>query len=737
MDLTLIFTITGIILSILIPLAGYFYKKNKELKNYYSLVWKSVSKLTPKDILGERPFSEIYFKRNSDQSLVESLKNKSNMLIVGSPLSGKTRAVYNLLKEHGNEFDILATRSVAMSTFEFPLNYQPSKDRVIFIDDFHNFIEKQDKYPFLFKIAREKKIPVIATCHSGKEFTKVRNKLIEQNMDIELIFGDRVFEIGKVDIDEGKLFAERLGVKWDNIMFNGTIGSIFMRLSEMERRYNQCDTIEKTILNVFRTLYICGVYEDNCVFKMAWVKKLSAGYELSGKDFEWTGWMKSLEGKEFIQLIKRDRVWAEDAYLEYIVKPEFGISVKELFEDVIEIFQNDPEALQMAGERAFDNGPAELNQSEYMKLSISAFKNVLKNVNAESNPAQFFKANYFIGKSYGSMARMENTKTNCVESIKFFNGITENSSLKLSPEDYALTKSSIGSSLNTLAGTENLENKTRHCKEAIDCFKEALSIYTINKYPTEYAQTNNNLGGVYLTLSSDEITTESLMNAAQCFKESLKIRTLENDPTGHAFTSLNLANTFATLSIIEEPEKNLMLALESYGKALRIYKKEKFPHQYGMVLNNIGNVYCLLAEVKDKRENVVKAKEYYEKAMEVRTIENTPIQFSNTIFNLADVQMVLYETDENTEHLYKAIEYFNDIIKMDVENIFLVRLGEIYASLGKIYLLIAKEEESKEKYMKGIEFYEKGIGIFSENNTLVLKEKSLKEFEKLKTAFNY
>lgn len=428
MDLTLLLTIIGITLSILIPLTGYYFKKRKELKNYYSLIWKSASKLTPKDFLGERPFEKTYFKRGVDEFLSESLKKQNNALIVGPPLSGKTRAVYNYLKSQGH-LAVLATRSIDMPSFEFPDDYKFHKRKIIFIDDFQNFIEKQDKFSMLFKTAKEKKIPVIATCHSGKEFVKAKNKLIEQNLDIDVIFGNNIYEINKVSVEEAKSFTEQLGVKWDNIKFNGTIGSIFMRLSEMERRYEQCDTIEKTILRILRSLYICGVYEDNCNFKTEWIKKLASGYELYGKDFEWIGWLKNLEDREFIQVAKRDKVWAEDAYLEYIVKPEAEITNREVFEDVIEIFDNDTVALQMAGERAYDTGNASVHILAYMKLAIMAFEKILKLVDASANPRLFVKANYYCGMSYGSLSKVENTKENCLRSIGYYKSLIENKDL--------------------------------------------------------------------------------------------------------------------------------------------------------------------------------------------------------------------------------------------------------------------------------------------------------------------
>lgn len=86
-----------------------FYRRRKEkigaLNEFYTFTGKS-SSLTP-DVLFEkmRRFNKYYYRRKEDDLIDESLKNKENLLVIGPPLGGKSRAIYealtNLNEPHG------------------------------------------------------------------------------------------------------------------------------------------------------------------------------------------------------------------------------------------------------------------------------------------------------------------------------------------------------------------------------------------------------------------------------------------------------------------------------------------------------------------------------------------------------------------------------------------------------------------------------------------------------------
>jgi tetratricopeptide (TPR) repeat protein len=711
LDLTLLFTVLGIIATAFVPLIGYVYKTRKEFRNYYSVIWKSSSRIKSKDVLGERPCEEYYFERNIDSFLSRILERKRNALIIGPPLSGKTRAVFHSVKQLKKSIHVLIPRSVSMPVFKLPKDYMLWKKRVIFIDDLQYYIERQDSYHLLFREAKEKNIPIIASCHSGREYKKVKNKLIEQNLDIDMVFGEDVIEMEKISADDGRKVAEKMGLKWDTVKFNGTIGSIFMRLSEMERRFDNCDNIEKTILRSLRNLYLSGVYDDNSIFRLEWVKKASGKHELEGKDFEWSGWLKTLEDKEFIKLSRRNKVWAEDAYLEYVVKPEVDLTQLEILEYTIEIFTEDAEILQMAGERTYDLGIMDVQIAEYMKLAITAFEKVLLLTDKDLNPNEYIKAQNYLGQAYWSLSNVQDTLENCRISIGYFNEILKKISIETNPFEYARIKNRIG---NTFTAFAQVENRAENCAVAIDAYHEALRVFTITDNPQDYARANNNLGGAYLILAEAKDQAANYKRAIEAFDEALKVRTVTAYPKDYALTKNNSANTYANLSTLEDSEKNLRMAIESYKDVLKIHTKERSQLQYGLIMNNIGNAYSLLAMVRDKKENCEKAIDAFEKALEVRRFDQVPVKYANTMFNLADAYLVQSTIDDDPEILSRAVESFEEALKTWTIDKYPYQYGETQFGAGRAFIRLAEFENRSENYRKGIIALDEALKIFTE-----------------------
>ena len=125
---------------------------------------------------------------------------------MASPLSGENRAAYNSLKKLKKSPNVLFPGALICLHFSFP-KIMFWKDKLIFIDDLQYYVEKQaaqKAYHMLFRTAKEKNIPLVATCHSGREFKKVKNRLIEHNLDLDIIFGEDVFELEKYRLMKAK-----------------------------------------------------------------------------------------------------------------------------------------------------------------------------------------------------------------------------------------------------------------------------------------------------------------------------------------------------------------------------------------------------------------------------------------------------------------------------------------------------------------------------------------------------
>jgi hypothetical protein len=130
-----------------------FYRRRKEkigaLNKIYSFIGKS-SVLKPEDLIGKkRPFKPYYYHRQVDDSIDECLINKKNVLIIGSPLAGKTRALFQALNKLNKPQGIAIPicKDINPETFTLPKN-----TKIIVIDDLHRFVEQQN-FDHLFSIS--------------------------------------------------------------------------------------------------------------------------------------------------------------------------------------------------------------------------------------------------------------------------------------------------------------------------------------------------------------------------------------------------------------------------------------------------------------------------------------------------------------------------------------------------------------------------------------------------------
>ena len=262
--------IIGILSAILIALVGFIYNRNRKIKAYYEVIWKKSSSLKPKEVLGIRPFDKYYYRRPEDDSIGESLTNGDNVLISGPPLSGKSRAAYQALVNLNRPHDIMIPKctDINRENLPFPKHLKFWRSRVILFDDLHRLVEQQN-FENLFEIAMRNNVIIFATCRSGMEYKKVKKKMLDKNMDLGAIFANNI-ELERVLEDTGRKIAHEVGKNWDEVRFDGTIGSILVPLTEMKRRFDECTEVERTILRAIRNLYICGVDEENQIFPPLW-----------------------------------------------------------------------------------------------------------------------------------------------------------------------------------------------------------------------------------------------------------------------------------------------------------------------------------------------------------------------------------------------------------------------------------------------------------------------------------
>ncbi|HEY3362414.1 MAG TPA: hypothetical protein VGK06_11505 [Methanosarcina sp.] len=92
--------------------------------------------------------------------------------------------------------------------------------------------------------------------------------MLDKNLDLETEIFDQIIELNEISEQQGKEIAENVDLRWNKIKFNKTVGSIFMPLAEMNRRFKECTSDEKSALRAVKKLYICGVYNEHQIFQL-------------------------------------------------------------------------------------------------------------------------------------------------------------------------------------------------------------------------------------------------------------------------------------------------------------------------------------------------------------------------------------------------------------------------------------------------------------------------------------
>ncbi|MBL8017423.1 MAG: tetratricopeptide repeat protein, partial [Ignavibacteria bacterium] len=514
----------------------------------------------------------------------------------------------------------------------------------------------------------------------------VKNKLTEQNLNIDIIFGSGLAEVEKITAETGKHVAQKLGMKWDSIKFNGTIGSIFMRLSEMERRFDNCDIVEKTVLRVLRNLYFAGITDDNNVIRTDWIKKASAKFELSAKEFEWAGWLKSLEEKEFLKVLPGSKVWVEDAYLEHVVKPETDELMYEIFRKAIDIFFDDYEVLQFVGETIYDHALDDPQFLEYMNLAIEAFKRELELLKGSEQVSQLKKVKYSLGRAYWNLSQSLDTLENSKAAISYYNEMLQHVSKTGEPYEYANIKMKIGDAYQFLSFVGGIKE---NCLNAVSAFNEAIDILSSLPKPLDLSLAYNSLGSTYSLLAESGDAVENCKRSLKAFSDARKVRDRTGHPGHGSFTKFNTANTYTYLSGFEEKEKNLTEAIRLYKEYLTFEEVRKSARNTGGTLNNMGYAYMLLAGAVNKKENLLKALDIFREALTIRTREQMPIDYTETMCNIGETYRYLSEVEDKEENLFKAKDALLEALRLEEIHKHPMTYSTIKLNLGNVLLDLA------------------------------------------------
>ena len=683
----------------------------RKYKHYFRVVRKKSSRLKPKEIMDLRPYHKFYYHRLEDDAIFQGLRNKQNLLILGPPLSGKTRAVYEALNHLPRpcKVSIPKCRNINLENFRFPkCRWLGKKQAIIFLDDFHRLVDQQN-FDHLLRTAIEKQVRIVATCRSGIECDKAKKKLLGQNVDLETIFGGNVIEVKKVPEEVGREVAQGSGIKWEAVHFDGTVGSVFLPLGEMKQRFKDCTEEQKTILRVLNTMYSLGIYEEKLLFPLEWVKALASDKGLQGQDYEWGGWLEELETKEFITPLKVG-LQVEEAYLEFVVSPTTEVVDFEVWDRMIGIYSAIPEALVKLGNRAQDLGKIHLEKARLVNISIKAYQQALSHWSVDDFPLKFAEVQNNLGNSYCCLGEVEGLVENCKLAIATFQKALKVHVRDRFPMQYAMTQNNLGIALWTLA---EVEDKAQNCRLAITAFQEALKVCTLEDCPMQYATLRNNLGATFYALGEVERKVENCQLAIAAYQEAMRVHTEDQFPKQYAMTQNNLGGAYAAIGEAERDAESCKLAITAYQAALKVYSFDRMPIQFGMIQSNIGFAHTRLGELEGNSENCKLAIAAFHKALKVRTLDRFPMDYAVTQNYLGMAYCTLGEVEEKSQNCKLAIAAFQEALKVHTLDGFPIQYAMIQNNFGDTYATLAEIEDKTENCRKAIEAYHASLKIFT------------------------
>jgi len=699
----------GIVVAIFIFLYQNRIFRRAKVKKYYSVVWKKANRLTPRQVMHLRGsentgFNPYYYHREEfNRAIQESIRNNQNVFVIGNPLAGKTRMVYQNLKNLNNaEVIIPLDVMISMEDFLIPRSFTPWRKKILLLDDLNKYIDNPN-FTHLLQEFADKDILIIATCRSGPELKSVENKLEQY---ISSLFKNRL-EIPEIDRGLAEKVAREVKTRLPET-FDGNIGSIFLPLDTMIDRFKASPEQQKCIMRSIKRLYLAGITEEREAFLLENVKKVCVEKEgIDFREFEWSKHLGELKTNSLIAY-ESDSIEVEETYLDNVIDTEFDTLAN--LRQMYDIFQHEPDALFKIGNSASGIGEVDLRKADFNKLAIKAYLKTINYWTNDNNPESYAVTRNNLGNAYRTLAEVEDQVDNCKRAIESYQEALKVKTVERFPIQYAMTQNNLGAAYSTLAV---VEDKVNNCKLAIESYQEALKVRTFERFPIQYAMTRNNLGNAYRTLAEVEDQVNNCKRAIESYQEALKVRTVECFPMDYAMTQNNLGDNYRILAEVERKADNCKLAIKACKEALKVYTFERFPIQYAATRNNLGNAYGMLAEVEDKVINCKRAIESYREAFKVHTFDHFPIQYADTRNNLGNAYGILAEVEDKITNYKLAIESYREALEVHTVDRFPMDYAITQNILGVAYSILAVDEDKAINCILAIESFQKALKVYT------------------------
>lgn len=644
---TLSFSATSTILGTITEFLGLKAFTDKMLYHkHFITVWTKPKKINPVKHLGLKYEPYFYDKLPEFTEILTNLEEQRSVLVIGEPLSGKTRSVYELLKQLKQKYAISIVRNVDQDIDpKIPRNFRRKRKELLVINDLQEFTRKAF-FDQLLQKAKEENIVILGTCRSAIEWENTESILREKLQNRWKKVFDTKIELGKIDEELAKGIVTEIGMEWENKKqgFSGTIGSLFLDLVEMKRRFtHELSTEARTILQELKKMHVCGIYMELQVFPIAWVKLTCEKNWPTGTQTQWGKmWLAELERWEFISRNK-DLILIQECYLEKVILLENEPTdatpptirheyYYELFIQLYETFKNKTQALYNLAitQTNFTLSRRYLRESN-VRLSINMLDYLLENYLQDFSESEYFQIQANRAKILPVLAGYGDTKHYLEQTEKAFKAI-------LMHDRTGETYANLGSVYIILGQYKDAE---QHLLKAIE-------------FEPQKAETYNNLGIVYQDLQDYE-------RSEKYYKKSLKC-----DPS-YSIAHYNLGNMYRKWN----PTLYNKKAIKSYQQAIKHNPEQVNAHEA------LGDMY-------QESQNYKEAEKSYK-----LLLKHNP-QHAKTYYDLS----IVYGKQNRIKD---AIKVLKEAVRIDDNYV------DAWIGLGTAFYISKRFLESEKAYKKAIE----------------------------------
>ncbi len=707
--------VIGVVVGLVVWGISFAIQRNREKKTrregQYAVVWKKSSNLQPEEVMGslrgkaKYGFHEYYKPRQHDEEIRKRIEDGKNVLVTGDPLAGKSRAVLQALRSLNDRHDVLIPypTDIDVENFEIPKRLMETGNPVLLLDDLENYAKLNNCKHLLNRFERcdiQDRGIIVATCRSGPELATARAKLDSYFS----LFGDPI-EIEKAPAEFANEVADSTG-KTVPEHFNGTVGSIFLPLDTMRKRYDECDENQKAVLQSLRRLYLAGIYEGKEEFSVDRVKRVFESLnELTLKPHEWKALLGRLEHRAFLREAG-ETITVEQTYLEQIVMDE--VQLMDNFRSMLGLFGDDPVAMWWLGNAALKAGQSCTDTVEYDEMAVEAYdwalltwspeQDALGFANAAHNkgvalqgltecqgnpshvqsavevlgnassvygrlkrPSDLATCQISLGNAFVTLARFHERGQNTRKAIAAYRGALEIYTFEDYPRDFALAQTNVACAYGELA---NVEDTARNCRRAIAACGEAARVYSADEYPDIYAINKNNLGGLHWTLASVENKEENCKTAIAECKSALEIDRRHVSSLGRALAWYNMGNAYLTLAETQDKVQNTLRSISSFDRALETYTLDRYPWHYAASQQNRGHAFLFLAGSQSSPANLKEAISACKEALKGYDPEAYPDGFAATLSNQGDAHFRLSSHEDQAFNLAAAIVSYDRALEI-------------------------------------------------------------------------